>query len=78
MFGTLPSWGFYCRHVRGLKFTNLHLSTAKPDLRHAMLFDDAEDIQIDGLSAPVPPGAAPMVSPIDDPEIVVQARRADR
>ena len=65
MFGTLPAWGFYCRHVRGLKFVNLQLETAEPDLRHAMMFDDVEDVQIDGLNARVAPGAAPMLRMID-------------
>ena len=65
MFGTLPAWGFYCRHVRGLKFVNLQLETAEPDLRHAMLFDDVEDARIAGLDARFSPGAAPMLRMIN-------------
>ena len=61
MFGTLPAWGFYCRHVRGLKFVNVQLETTEPDLRHAMMFDDVEDVQITGLEAGFSPGAAAMV-----------------
>jgi polygalacturonase len=61
MFGTLPAYGFYCRHVKGLRFSNLQLSTDEPDLRHAMVFDDAEDVRIDGLAAQFSPGAAPMI-----------------
>ena len=61
MFGTLPAYGFYCRHVRGVRFANLHLRTDEPDLRHAMMFDDVEDLEIDGLDAQFWPGAAPML-----------------
>lgn len=65
MFGKLPAWGFYCRHVRGLKFVNLQLETTEPDLRHAMMFDDVEDVQITGLDAGVAPGAAAVLRMID-------------
>ena len=61
MFGTLPAFGFYCRHVRGLKFLGLELDTEAADLRHAMVFDDVEDLAIDGLAARFWPGAAPML-----------------
>ena len=65
MFGTLPAWGFYCRHVRGLKFVNLQLETTEPDLRHAMMFDDVEDVQISGLDARFSPGAAAVLRMIN-------------
>ena len=65
MFGTLPAWGFYCRHARGLKFVNLQLETTEPDLRHAMLFDDVEDVQISGLEARFSSGAAAMLRMIN-------------
>jgi len=61
MFGTLPAWGFYCRHVRGLTFTKLELRTTQPDLRHALVFDDVHDLTLDGLDAGFSPGAAPLV-----------------
>jgi polygalacturonase len=61
MFGTLPAYGFYCRHVRGLRFTGLQLRTAKADLRHALVLDDVQDAEIDGLDASFSPGAAAML-----------------
>jgi len=51
MFGTLPAYGFYCRHAEGLVFRNVTLRTASPDLRHAMVFDDVKQVEIDGLEA---------------------------
>jgi hypothetical protein len=59
MFGVLPAYGFYCRHVKGICFRNVQLQTEQPDGRHAMVFDDAEGIVIDGLQAPTSSGACP-------------------
>jgi len=61
MFGVLPAYGFYCRHIRGLRFSNVQLRTTAPDLRHAMVFDDVQDLALDGLDAAFRPGAAPML-----------------
>lgn len=40
MFGVLPAWGLYCRHVDGLTLERLNLSTQRPDYRPALVFDD--------------------------------------
>ena len=69
MFGQLPAYGFYARHVNGLRFANVRLRTSQPDLRHAMVLDDVEDLAIDGLDAGFSGGAAPVLS-------LVQARGA--
>src|ERR1035438_7137412 len=47
MFGALPAWGLYCRHVKGLKLHNVKLLLTAPDARHAMVFDDVEDLDLD-------------------------------
>jgi polygalacturonase len=61
MFGTLPAYGFYCRHVDGLTFCNVQLRTAEPDLRHALVCDDVANLMIDGLHAAWWEGASAMV-----------------
>jgi polygalacturonase len=61
MFGTLPAWGLYCRHVKGLKLHNVSLRLAAPDARHAVVFDDVEELDLDGLECAWSPGAAPLV-----------------
>jgi len=61
MFGNLPAYGFYCRHVKGIRFARVQLHTAAADWRHAMMFDDAEAVSVDGLRASFWPGAAPML-----------------
>ena len=52
MFGKLPAYGMYCRHVDGLKLTNIQLQLAGADKRHAVVFEDVKDATIDGLDAP--------------------------
>ncbi len=61
MFGDLPAYGFFCRHVEGLTFRNVVLRTAKPDRRHAMVFDDAKDVTVERLQAGWSSGAAAVV-----------------
>jgi len=61
MFGTLPAYGFFCRHVKGLRFHNIRLQTEKADLRHAMVFDDVSDAAVDSLDAPFAADAAGMI-----------------
>ena len=61
MYGTLPAWGLYCRHVKGLKLHNITLQLAAPDARHAVVFDDVTDLDIDHLNCAFSPGAAPML-----------------
>jgi len=47
MFGVLPTYGLYCRHVKGLKLLNVQLQLAKADQRRAVFFEDVEDVFID-------------------------------
>jgi len=61
MFGDLPAFGFYCRHVRGLTFRSINLRTARPDLRHALVFDDVKDLVINRLEPACASGAAAVI-----------------
>jgi polygalacturonase len=40
MFGELPAWGFYIRHVHGLQMKNIRIGIAEPDYRPALVLDD--------------------------------------
>ncbi|RMD78431.1 MAG: glycoside hydrolase family 28 protein [Lentisphaerae bacterium] len=42
-FGVLPSWGAYLRHIRGIRFHNVHLTTRQPDARERLCLVDVED-----------------------------------
>jgi hypothetical protein len=65
MFGTLPSYGFFCRHVKGLRLQNIRLQTSAPDYRHALLLDDVENAVVDSLAAPFAQDSAAMLR-LDD------------
>ena len=46
MFGALPSYGFYVRHVDGIRMNNIRLDFVHPDLKPAIVFDDVSDIYL--------------------------------
>ena len=51
MFGDLPAYGLYCRHVRGLRLDQLDLSFDAPEDRPALICDDIEDLRISQFEA---------------------------
>jgi len=61
MFGTLPAYGLYCRHVEDLTLRNVQLDTRRPDLRHAVLADDVKRLRIEALKADGVPGAEAVI-----------------
>jgi len=50
MFGILPSFGFYCRHVKGLTFRDMKLSWEYPDHRPAILCDDVQQLDMNAVN----------------------------
>ncbi len=50
MFGELPAWAFYVRHVKGLTMKNMHMSLKEEDFRPAFVFDDVVDLIMEGVS----------------------------
>lgn len=53
MFGDLPAWGFYMRHVKGITMKNVRLSLKDEDFRPAFVLDDAHDIVFKQVSLPI-------------------------
>jgi hypothetical protein len=49
MFGRPSCYGFFCRHVSGLRISNLDLASEAPDRRPAIDMIDVEDADIEGL-----------------------------
>jgi len=47
MFGVLPAYGFYCRHVEGLSFSDIDVHWNRPDYRPALVCDDVKNLDID-------------------------------
>lgn len=50
MFGELPAWGLYVRHVKGLTIKGLKLSTRADDFRPALVFDDVTGLKLQQAS----------------------------
>ena len=47
MFGELPAWGFYLRHVRNITLKNVQLSLADEDFRPEIVEEDVEGMKIE-------------------------------
>ncbi|WP_160111718.1 glycoside hydrolase family 28 protein [Paraburkholderia piptadeniae] len=56
MFGILPAYGLYARHVHGLKMRNVKLSYGVEDERPPVVLDDVHDSSFIGFSAMAKPG----------------------
>ncbi len=76
MFGTLPAYGFYCRHVRGLKLRNVQLRCVKPDLRPALACEGVEEMEIEGLDAQCAEDGSPMVRLSQVKDVFIHGCRA--
>jgi len=63
MFGELPAWGMYVRHVKGLKMENVTVRAEKPDYRPAFVFDDVSGLQMNRIR---------IYEDDDDPQIILK------
>jgi polygalacturonase len=53
---TLPAYGMYVRHVKNITLDNIQFNLNRPDYRPAILFDDAQDINLRAFKATQPEG----------------------
>ncbi|MBB5287243.1 polygalacturonase [Rhabdobacter roseus] len=51
MFGRLPAYGFYIRHVKNITLDQVQLRFAQDDHRPALICDDVEGLELSGLQA---------------------------
>ncbi len=56
MFGTLPAYGLFARHVRGLRVRDVSLSYAGTDARPAIVLRSVDGASFDALTARPAPG----------------------
>lgn len=56
MFGTMPSYGFYIRHVSGIKLRDIEVSYMKKDARSAFIFDDVKGIDMHNVKGQIEKG----------------------
>jgi hypothetical protein len=50
MFGELPSYGLYCRHVQNLSLHEIQMRCINIDERPALICDDVGGLVVDGLT----------------------------
>ena len=50
MFGKLPGYGFYCRHVKNLRFHNVRTGCSGPEERPALVGEDVETVDMSDCS----------------------------
>lgn len=51
MWGNLPSYGFYVRHVKNISFENIDLNYKEKDVRPVFVCKDVEGIYLSGIKA---------------------------
>lgn len=51
IYGKLPAYGLYCRHVNGLTFDEVTVSFAEADLRPAIVCEDVQHLMIEHFEA---------------------------
>ncbi len=59
--GTLPTYGIFARHVKGLELANIHLNFQTNDFRPALMFSDIDGLELDNIKPQVAEGVQPMV-----------------
>lgn len=65
MFGDLPAYGFYVRHVDGIEMKDIKLEVLNPDYRPALVFDDVYDVDVTACTLEGCQSGEPLVSLID-------------
>lgn len=53
MFGKLPAYGFYVRHVKNIEFEGIRLNTLKDEKRPAFVADDVDGLKIWNFTAKI-------------------------
>lgn len=62
MFGELPAWGFYIRHADGIKIKNMKLLCKGIDYRPALVADDVNGLDLNGITIPRVPAQPALVT----------------
>jgi len=60
-FGKMPAYGFFIRHVNGLKMRDVDVSYMSPEHRPAFVMDDVNGANLDHVHGEQPEGAEMMV-----------------
>lgn len=69
---TMPSYGFFVRHVKNLELANITTSFTTNDFRPAAIFSDIDGLEIDNLKPQVAVGVSPVVMCADVSNVVIR------
>lgn len=75
MFGTLPAYGLYARHTRGLTLHNVQFDLESPDLRPALVCDDVEDLELAAFRAQGSPEAECLIRLLQARQVFIHGCR---
>ena len=70
--GTMPAYGVFARHVKGLELANINLSFKTNDLRPAIVCADVNKLEIDNFKAQVAEGVQPSGLPDSVTGVVIR------
>src|SRR5262249_55712816 len=51
MFGTIPAYGFFIRHVKGIELNNVEVGFAKEDLRPPFILSNVKGAEFNHIKA---------------------------
>jgi hypothetical protein len=77
MFGKLPAHGLYCRHVSGLTLSDVRLQTDEPDGRHALVLDDVQAANLNGLSCSYATSAVSILRLAESRNVLIRGCQPD-
>ena len=75
MFGQLPAYGFYFRHIKNLRMRNVETRCASPDERPALACEDVEGMELSGAGLRVSPDTAAAIELRDVRDVFVYGCR---
>jgi hypothetical protein len=61
MFGEIPAYRFFLRHVKGIQFDNVQVSVMKDDLRPAFVLDSVAGVELNNVEAQYAPNVPAFV-----------------
>jgi hypothetical protein len=71
-FGRLPAYGFYCRHVTGLRLRDVDFKTGTDEARPAVVCDDVKNLDVDGIRGAAISGEEPVIKLIQTKQAFIR------
>ncbi len=75
MFGRLPAYGFYCRHVKNLRLRGIQTGCTGPEERPALVAEDAETVELADCALDSAAGAESVVRLTDARDVLANGCR---